>query len=65
MKKVSEWEKTQEYCGEESMPPKGTLLLEKRQIIREMMVTYVDYGGYKGKGVQTHKNQRQGFLLER
>ena len=30
-----------------------------------MVVTYVDCGGYKGKRVQTYKNQGQGFLLER
>ena len=29
------------------------------------MATYVDCRGYKGKGVQTYKNQGQGFLLER
>ena len=59
------WEKAQEYCEEESMPSKGTLLLERGQIIREMMATYVDCRGYEGKGVQTYKNQGQGFLLER
>ena len=59
------WEKAQEYCREESMLPKGTLLLERRQITREMVATYVDCGGCEGKGVQIYKNQEQGFLLER
>ena len=58
-------EKAQEYCREESILPKGTLLLERRQITREMVAIYVDCGGCEGKGVQTYKNQEQGFLLER
>ena len=32
---------------------------------QEMAATYVDCGGYKGKGVQIYKNQEQGFFLER
>ena len=59
------WEKVQEYCGEKSMPPKGALLLERRWIIKEMVAMYVNCRGCKGKGVQTHKNWGQGFLLER
>ena len=59
------WEKAQKSCREENMLPKGTLLLERRQITREMVATYVDCGGCEGKGVQIYKNQEQGFLLER
>ena len=29
------------------------------------MAIYVNCGGCKDKGVQTHENQRQGFLFER
>jgi len=47
------------------MPLEGTLLLERGWIIEETMAMYVDCGGCRGKGVQTHKNQGQGFLLER
>ena len=47
------------------MPPKGTLLLEREQITREIVVAYVDCRGYEGKGVQIHKNQGQGFLLKK
>ena len=47
------------------MPPKGTLLLEREQITREIVVAYVDCGGCEGKGVQIHKNQGQGFLLKK
>jgi len=59
------WEKAQEYCGKESMPPQGALLLERGWITREIVAIYVDCRGCKGKGVQTHKNQGQEFLLER
>ena len=59
------WEKVQEYCREKSMPPKGALLLERRWIMKEMVAMYVNCRGCKGKGVQTHKNWGQGFLLER
>ena len=55
----------QEYCGEESTPPEGVLLLERGWITREIVATYVDCRGCEGKGVQTHKNQEQEFLLER
>jgi len=47
------------------MLPEEVLLLERGWIIEEIVETYVDYGGYKGKGVQTHKNQEQEFFLER
>ena len=47
------------------MPLEGVLLLKKEWITREMVAMYVDYRGYKGKRIQIHKNQRQGFLLER
>ena len=57
--------KIQEYYKEESMPPKGTLLLEREQITREIVVAYVNCGGCKGKRVQIHKNQGQGFLLKK
>jgi len=30
-----------------------------------MVAMYVNYGGYEGKRVQTHKNQEQEFLLEK
>ena len=59
------WKKVQEYYREESMPPKGALLLERGWITKEVVVMYMDCRGYKGKGVQTYKNQGQGFLLER
>jgi len=55
----------QEYCREESMPSKSALLLERGWIMREMVAMYMDCREYKGKGVQTHKNWGQGFLLER
>ena len=47
------------------MLPEEVLLLKRGWIIEEIVETYVDYGGYKGKGVQTHKNQEQEFFLER
>ena len=47
------------------MPLEGVLLLKREWITREMVAMYVDYRGYKGKRIQIHKNQRQGFLLER
>jgi len=47
------------------MLPKGTLLLERGWIIREMVATYMDYGECKGKRVQIYKNQGQEFLFER
>ena len=47
------------------MPLEGVLLLKREWITREMVAMYVDYRGYKGKRIQTHKNQRQGFFLER
>jgi len=43
----------------------GTLLLEREWITREIVAMYMDCGGCKSKGVQTHKNQRQGFFSER
>ena len=59
------WEKTQEYCNKQSMLPEDAFLLDKEQIIEEVVATYVDCRGYKGRGVQTYENQGQGFLLER
>jgi len=47
------------------MPLEGALLLKRGWITREMVTTYVNYGGCKGKRVQTHKNQGQEFLLKR
>ena len=47
------------------MSPKGTLLLEREWLTKEIVVTYVDCREYEGKGVQTHENQGQEFLLER
>ena len=47
------------------MPLEGVLLLKREWITREIVAMYVDYRGYKGKRIQIHKNQRQGFLLER
>ena len=47
------------------MLPEEVLLLKRGWIIEEIVETYVDYGGYKGKGVQIHKNQEQEFFLER
>ena len=47
------------------MSLEGALLLEREQITRETMAIYIDYRGCEGKRVQTHKNQGQGFLLER
>ena len=59
------WEKAQEYYEERSMPPEGALLLERGWLIEEVVATYIDCRGCEGKGVQTHGNQGQGFLLER
>ena len=59
------WENVQEYCDKRSMPPEEVLLLERGWITEETVATYVKYGGYEDKGVQTHENQGQGFLLER
>jgi len=47
------------------MLPEEVLLFEREWIIEEIVETYMDYRGYKGKGVQTHKNQEQKFFLER
>jgi len=47
------------------MSPKGVLLLERGWLTEEVVTTYIDYGGYEGKGVQIHKNQKQRFLLKR
>ena len=58
-------EKIWEHCDKWSMPPEGALLLDKGQIIEEVVVTYIDCRECKDKGVQTHKNQGQGPLLER
>ena len=58
-------EKTQEYCNKWSILPKGTLLLKRGWIIEETVVMYIDCRECKGKGIQTHKNQEQRFLLER
>jgi len=33
--------------------------------MREIVAMYVDCGGCEDKRVQTHKNQRQEFLLKR
>jgi len=41
------------------------LLLERGWITEETVVTYVECGGYKGRGVQTYENWGQGFLLEK
>jgi len=43
----------------------GVLLLERGWITREIVAMYMDCGGYESKGVQTHKNQRQGFFPKR
>jgi len=47
------------------MSLEDALLLERRWIIREVVVIYVDYREYKGKGMQTYENQGQGFFLEK
>jgi len=36
------WEKVQEYCKEWSMPPEGTLLLEREWFTKEVVAMYVD-----------------------
>jgi len=55
----------QEYCGRWDIPLEDALLLKRGWITREMVAMYVDCRGCEGKGIQTHKNQGQGFLLER
>ena len=57
--------KIQEYCSKGSIPLEEVLLLERGWITEEIVATYVECGGCKSKGVQTYKNQEQGFLLER
>ena len=57
--------KVQEYCKKQNAPPKDILLLERGQITKKMVAMYMNYGGYKGKEVQTCKNQGQGFLLKK
>ena len=47
------------------MPLKDALLLDREQITEKVVATYIDCGGYKGRGVQSYKNQGQGFLLEK
>jgi len=42
----------------------GTLFLDRGWVTEEVVVTYVDCGEYDSRGVQTHENQGQGFLLE-
>ena len=59
------WEKVQEYYREWNMPLEGALLLERRQIIREVVAIYIDCGGCEGKRIQTYENQGQGFLLKK
>ena len=56
--------KAQEYCGEWNAPPEGVLLLERGWIMKDVVTTYMDCGGCKGKRVQTYENQGQGFLPE-
>jgi len=38
------------------MPPEGALLLDRGWTIEEVVAIYVDCGGCKGRGVQTHEN---------
>jgi len=38
------------------MPLEGALLLDRGWIIEEVVATYIDCGGYEGRGVQSHKN---------
>ena len=57
-------EKVQEYYDEQSMLLEGTLFLDRGWVTEEVVVTYVDCGEYDSRGVQTHENQGQGFLLE-
>ena len=47
------------------MPLEEVLLLERGWITEETVVIYIEYKGCKGKGVQTHENWGQGFLLKR
>ena len=47
------------------MPLEEALLLERGWITEKTVATYVECGECEGKGVQTHKNWRQGFLFER
>jgi len=42
-----------------------TLLLERGWIIEETVATYIEYGKCEDKRVQTYKNQRQEFFLEK
>ena len=58
-------EKTQEYCEKGSMPPENTLLLKRGWLTEEVVAMYVNCRGCKDKEVQTHKNQKQEFLLKR
>ena len=44
-------EKVQEYCKKGSMLPEDLLLLEREQIIEEMVATYIEYEGYKSQGI--------------
>ena len=59
------WEKAQKYCDKGNMPLAEALLLERGWITEKTVATYVECGECESKGVQTHENWRQGFLLER
>ena len=59
------YEKVQKYCDKQSIPPEGALLLDREWITKKVVAIYVDCGECEGKGVQSYKNQRQDFLLER
>jgi len=55
----------QEYYKKWNILLEGILLLKQGWITKKIVVIYVDCGGCKSKRVQTHKNQRQEFLLKR
>jgi len=38
------------------MPPEGALLLDREWITEEVVMIYVDCGGYESRGVQSHEN---------
>jgi len=44
------------------MPLKGTALEEREWKTKEVIVMFVEYGGYEYKGIRTKENQEQGFI---
>ena len=56
------WKKTQKYCGERGMSPRGIALEKQEQKTRWEIVIFVESGGYKYKDTKIQENQGQSFV---